>query len=459
VRLTLLGLCTFLSSCTRPAPELPKLELDRYRAEIRTAIEPVASEAQAKPNDAGKVLALCMTLHAHDQFQAAAQCYARANALDSKRFDVVYYWGLAMASIGDCKSATAKFRRALELRAGSLPAMLKLADCLMESGETAAARDVYERVLSKDPKNARAHYGLGRTLDGEAAVGEFRQALDLFPRYGAAQFALSAAYRKSGDHQKAQSALRDYERDKTLLPPLDDPELAALQALNASATMLLTQGQELQKEGRNEEAIQHYRKALAKDPSLIQAHLNLIAVFGRLKRDQEAEAAFRKAEETDSNRADLYYTYGVYCLERQRTSDARAAFSKAIQLDPRHAEALHNLGFILETETKLNEAAALYRRALDSKPSYALAHFHLGRIYANQRKYAQAIAEFEKALEPEGEATPRYLYALAATHARAGNRAKAIELMRQARDRAAALGQNDLRTSINRDLAGLGAAQ
>ena len=104
-----------------------------------------------------------------------------------------------------------------------------------------------------------------------------------------------------------------------------------------------------------------------------------------------------------------------------------------MKLSPRHGEALHNLGIVLEGEGKWDEAAALYRRALDAKPAYPLAHFHLGRIYANRNKYPLAIQEFEQSLEPPGEATPTYLYALAAVNARAGARGKAVELMRQAR--------------------------
>ena len=69
--------------------------------------------------------------------------------------------------------------------------------------------------------------------------------------------------------------------------------------------------------------------------------------------------------------------------------------------------------------------AKLYRRALDARPSYPLAHFHLGRLYANQSRYALAIQEFEKSLEPAGAETAAYLYALAATNARATRRQSA----------------------------------
>jgi tetratricopeptide (TPR) repeat protein len=116
---------------------------------------------------------------------------------------------------------------------------------------------------------------------------------------------------------------------------------------------------------------------------------------------------------------------------------------------------LNNLGSILEQNGKWDQAAAFYRRAIDANPAYPLAHFHIGRIYANQRKYALAIAEFERSLEPKTENTLAYLYALAATHARAGHRQRAVELLRDAKKEAAARRQEELALSIDRDLATL----
>ena len=108
-----------------------------------------------------------------------------------------------------------------------------------------------------------------------------------------------------------------------------------------------------------------------------------------------------------------------------------------------------------EREGKWQQAAGLYHRAVEAKPSYTLAHFHLGRLYANQNKYAAAIEQLERSLEPPGPETPTFLYALAATNARAGARGRAVELMRQARVQALARGQTALVASIDHDLAAL----
>src|SRR5262249_38750716 len=159
----------------------------------------------------------------------------------------------------------------------------------------------YRRLLSKSPDEPRAHFGLGRAIGGDEGIPEFRKAIELFPRYGAAQFALSAAYRRNGDEANAQNALGTYERDKLLLPPLNDPEMAAVRSLNLSAGALMQRGASQASEGRLEEAVALYERAVAADPKLAPAYADLISLYGRLNRDAFAEASYRKAITLDPN--------------------------------------------------------------------------------------------------------------------------------------------------------------
>ena len=208
------GTYLLLTGCARPLPELPQLTLGGLQPEVRNAIEGEAVQARANPRDAYRVLRLAMVLHAHGQFQAAAKCYSRAWMLDPQRFETIYCWAQALASMGTYPRAAERLRQALAIRADSVPAQLKLAEVLRESGDTAGSAEICRRLLAKNPNLAEAHYGLGRTLEGAAATTEFQRALALFPRYGAAQFALADAYRKGGEAEKAKAALVDYERDR-----------------------------------------------------------------------------------------------------------------------------------------------------------------------------------------------------------------------------------------------------
>jgi len=125
-----------LAAALRALPELPQLDLERFQGGVKNAIAAEAAQARANPRDAYRVLRLGMVLHAHDQFQAAAQSYSRAYALDPRRFDTLYCWAQALASIGDYDPAAERLRQALAIRPESIPAQLKLGDVLRESGDT-----------------------------------------------------------------------------------------------------------------------------------------------------------------------------------------------------------------------------------------------------------------------------------------------------------------------------------
>jgi len=454
-RIVSVAACTLVLFGCRTVPPLPNIDSNRFQDDVAKAIGGAMAEAKANPSDTNKTVGACKVLHAHEQYHAAGQCYARAYALDSKRFDTLYCWGHALASDGAYAELAARLKRALAIRPDSLPARLKLAEVLTESGDTAAAVEQYKLILAMAPNEPRAHYGLGRALGGDDGAEELRQSLNLFPRYGAAQFALAAVYRRKGDEAKAQEILRDYESDRLLLPPLDDPDMTTVRSLNVSATGLIQRATAAAAEGHLIEAASLDQRAVAADPKLTRAYTDLISLYARLGRDSQAVEAYRKAIALDPSEADAYYNYGVFCFERGKTMDAQGAFERAVEVQPRHAEALNNLGAILEEKGKWEQAAVFYRRAIDANPAYPLAHFHLGRIYANRRKYALAIAEFERSLDPKTENTPAYMYALAATHERAGNRQRAVELLRDAKKEAAARRQEELAVSIDRDLATL----
>jgi Tfp pilus assembly protein PilF len=232
----------------------------------------------------------------------------------------------------------------------------------------------------------------------------------------------------------------------------NDPLLNDVRALNLSATNEVQMGIELERQGRLEESIAAHEKALELDPKLVQAHVNLIALYGRLGQFNRAEEHYEAAVQLDAGSTESYYNYGVLLLGREKYAQAETAFRKTIEIDPFHGGAHNDLGFLLERQGKLQEAAQEYRKAIENGPSNRQAHFNLGRVLVNQQKYTEGIQELTKTLEPKDQDSPRYVYALAAALARSGDRQNALVYMREARDSAEAQGQAGLLASIERDL-------
>ena len=442
-----------VTGCQRkpPLPDLPAVDLNGMQTPVREVIEPALAAARAKPDDAALVARLGMTLHAHNQLAGAAQAYQRAAGLDRAQADYAYYWGTTLAADGHYAEAVAPLRAALQLR-DSAPARLQLADALYAAGQTPDARREYELLVAADGALAAAHYGLGRCLTGAPAAAAWQRAIELYSRYGAARFALAGLYRQQGRRAEAEAMLVNYERDKLNTPPLLDPAMAAVEALDASVTGLLRASQYFDGQGQLGQAAALQERALSADPKLTQAWVNLISLYARLGQAEKAEAAYRRAVALEPGNAEAHYNFGVLTAQGGRFAEAHKAFEAAVAADPLHPEALDSLGAVVERSGAWDRAAGLYRRALAAKPGFRLAHYHLGRIWANQRRFAEAIGEFEKSIEPVDSQSPGYLYALGATHARAGASAKAIEILDRARAEAVRWRQVELAGTIERDL-------
>jgi tetratricopeptide (TPR) repeat protein len=93
-----------------------------------------------------------------------------------------------------------------------------------------------------------------------------------------------------------------------------------------------------------------------------------------------------------------------------------------------------------------------------NQAGYREARFNLGRVLLARGRPREAVAHFEMIVAPDDADTPRYLFALAAAYARAGERDKAVEQAERALRRAEARGQAALAASIARDIQRLRAA-
>lgn len=253
---------------------------------------------------------------------------------------------------------------------------------------------------------------------------------------------------KTAPMKKAET---DKPHDHSHKPEENTAKLKA----NAEAVEHLKRGAALDREGKLADSIVAHEQAVKIDAGLVQAHINLISLYGRTGQPEKALLAFRRASEINPDIPELHYNFGVLLAGQQRIPEAAKAFQQSLQLNPHYAEAHFNYGAIIETDGKLDEAAAHFRKAIENKSGYADAHFHLGRILVNQNKLTDAIEQFQKSLTPETENAPRNLYALGATYLRAGEKAKAIQTLREALNLAKKRNQIELVNGLERDLKSL----
>lgn len=76
-----------------------------------------------------------------------------------------------------------------------------------EMGNYDAAKEMYEKVLQIDPKDARGYYSLAIAYDNEKnyikAIKYYKKAIELDPYYDKAYFFLANAYDELGEKKKA----------------------------------------------------------------------------------------------------------------------------------------------------------------------------------------------------------------------------------------------------------------
>jgi protein O-GlcNAc transferase len=442
-----------------PLPAMPRLQLESYPPATRTAVSAAFRAATARSTDPVPVGALARILHAWEQYDAAHQTYARAQALAPRTFEWHYLDALVLQRLARHRDAADRFERAIAARPDYLPARVALAEALFDAGELERSRVLFDALIAEPLAQPRAELGRGR-IDAaqnhhDAAILHFERAITLFPEWGAAHYALAQSYRAAGRLDDVAPALVRHAQYAGRWPGIDDPVLDSVTSLRDDAQTMLQRGLKLAAAGDWSGAIAAHETALARDPGLAQAHANLIGLYGRLRNWAEAEEHYRATVALGFSRAEAHYDYGVLLGLQGKWGPAEEAYRRALATNPLHAESHNNLGQLLEQRQELDAAAEQYAQAVDAQPGFRVARFNLGRMLLALGRPEQAITAFEQLQQPRDAETPRYLFALATAHVRASHKQDGIAWAEEARRLAIALGQQDLADAIDRDLAKL----
>jgi tetratricopeptide (TPR) repeat protein len=436
------------------AQALPQLAIDSFPDVSRRAIGSAYNDALAHPNDAPRVGRLAMVLHAWEQFDMAALVYARARHLEP-RFDWYYLGGQVATRLADHESAAQLLTEAVRLAPDSLPARLALADALFDAGDSDGAAREYAK-LTGGASAPHAHYGLGRDLEArgqhETALTHLQTAVELYPEYGAAWYALGMVQRNLGRMDEATQSLARAQQYGTQWPAVSDPLMDKVHSLREDAASYAERGLALQRQGDSANAIAAYEAAVADNPELASPHVNLIVLYGQQQNWQKAEAHYQAVLRAGTALAEAHYNFAV-CLAAQGQHQAAAdMFRKALAANPQYANAWSGLARLAEIEGQVDEAEADYREAAEQSPADPLIRFNIARMLIARKQYRDAIAQLEPVASVDHPDRARFLFGLSTAHVLAGEVAVGRQYAVEARDLARSRGQTDLATAIDRDL-------
>ena len=129
------------------------------------------------------------------------------------------------------------------------------------------------------------------------------------------------------------------------------------------------------------------------------AHYNLGNEYVRQGRLDEAIGQFRKALDIQPDSYEACYNLANALFRQGKLEDAIPQYRNALALAPDNAEALNNLGNALAVQGDFEAAIAQYQKALQIQPGYADAHCDLGRVLLKQGKLEEAVAQFRKVVD------------------------------------------------------------
>ena len=124
-------------------------------------------------------------------------------------------------------------------------------------------------------------------------------------------------------------------------------------------------------------ALAHIERAAVLAPEKADIRNSMGFALRALRRDKEAEAAFRAAVARDQSFIEAHYQLGNLLREGKRNVDAEASYRQVLALSPNHHQAHNNLGAVLGEQRRFEEAADHFRRATELRPGYAEAHCNL----------------------------------------------------------------------------------
>ncbi len=114
-------------------------------------------------------------------------------------------------------------------------------------------------------------------------------------------------------------------------------------------------------------ALKAYEQAVAADPTLLDARINLGCLLHEAGRLEDAERVYRDALRAHGSDPVLQYNLGVLLDDMERKAEAMEAYEAALRHDPGLADCHYNLALLCEDLSRPREAIqhmAQYRRLI-----------------------------------------------------------------------------------------------
>jgi tetratricopeptide (TPR) repeat protein len=192
--------------------------------------------------------------------------------------------------------------------------------------------------------------------------------------------------------------------------PSAAPDAAAKQneAVRATVTALVQQGNKARREGRLDDAVDAYRQAASLDPRRYEIRILVADTLRRAGRPWDAVRSYQEAVKLDPHRAEGYTGQAILKRTNYDYEGAAGVVEAALPAAHGHgrAELLVTLGETRRRQGRLDDARARFSEALSEDAACATAHAGLARIAEEQGNLDAAVGAWDGylAIEPNDRA-------------------------------------------------------
>jgi len=153
------------------------------------------------------------------------------------------------------------------------------------------------------------------------------------------------------------------------------------------------------REGKTDEAIGYFQKALAINPEHAVALQNLGNAYRQKKDWNAARKTLEHALAVNAEDAEANYGLGMVFAQLNDTGRAHEFLQKALAARPAYPEALNNLGILYLRTGRPEEAKKSFTESIRMAPEFEQAYLNLARVYAIEGDKARARATLEELLK------------------------------------------------------------
>ena len=170
----------------------------------------------------------------------------------------------------------------------------------------------------------------------------------------------------------------------------------------------VAQGDRLVKQGRLEEALRHYERAIRMVRRPSHAWTSRGVAMKYLGRLDEARRCHENAIRLDPANEVAWCNLGTVYFKKAELGKALECYDKAVYLRPKYAIAWNNKGVVLARMNKFQEADRCHAKATSLRPEYVAAWLNRGEVLARlgAREEAQRCLEKARSIGRAGSRVP-----------------------------------------------------